>query len=70
MSSILDTWARSTMRRLAAGGDLHRRPLTRAEMTAPLAWHEEQLARPRRFGELEGGGVGYEDVSHLRGGAR
>ena len=44
------------------GGDLYRRPLSRAEMTAPLAWHEKQEAVCRRFGELADGTIGYEIV--------
>jgi hypothetical protein len=61
--SIIDTWARSTTSRMQKGGDLYRRPLTRAEMTAPLAWHEQQLAVCRRYGELADGTIGYEVVS-------
>jgi hypothetical protein len=41
------------------GGDLYRRPLTRPEMTAPLSWHERQLAVVNRYGELEDGTVGW-----------
>jgi len=59
---ILTTWARDTTRRMQKGGDLYRRPLTRAEMTAPLAWHEQQLAVCRRYGELADGTIGYEVV--------
>jgi len=59
----METWARSTMSRMQKGGDLYRRPLTRVEMTAPLAWHEKQLAVCRRYGELADGTIGYEVVS-------
>ena len=61
--NIMETWARSTMSRMQKGGDLYRRPLTRVEMTAPLAWHEKQLAVCRRYGELADGTIGYEVVS-------
>lgn len=44
------------------GGDLYQRPLTRAEMTAPVAWHEKQLAVARRYGEREDGTIGYAVV--------
>jgi hypothetical protein len=62
-NSITDTWARSTTSRMNKGGDLYSRPLNRAEMTAPLAWHEEQLAVCRRYGVLADGSVGFEVVS-------
>lgn len=61
--NIMDTWARSTTSRMQKGGDLYRRPLTRTEMVAPLAWHEKQLAVCRRYGELADGTIGYEVVS-------
>lgn len=35
------------------------RAMSRDEMTAPLAWHEEQLARVHRFGDIGDGTVGY-----------
>lgn len=60
---ITQTWARSTTRRMQKGGDLYVRPLTRAEMLAPLAWHEKQLAVCRRYGELADGSIGYEVVA-------
>ena len=44
--------------RSASGGDLYMRPLSRAEMTAPLAWHERQMAVSRRFGVRADGTVG------------
>ena len=47
---------------LMKGGDLYRRPLTRAEMIAPLAWHETQLARVHRYGERADGSIGFECV--------
>lgn len=61
--NIIETWARSTTSRMQKGGDLYRRPLSRAEMVAPLAWHEKQLAVCRRYGELADGTIGYEVVS-------
>lgn len=60
--SIIDSWNASAASRMKKGGDLYRRPLTRAEMTAPLAWHEEQMAVCRRYGELADGTIGYEVV--------
>ncbi len=60
---IIATWNKATTRRTQEGGDLYRRPLTRAEMTAPLAWHEKQMAVCRRYGELSDGSVGYEVVA-------
>jgi len=54
--------ARNTTSRMRKGGDLYIRPLTRAEMLAPLAWHERQLAVCRRYGELADGSIGYEIV--------
>lgn len=62
MTSIIDAWNRSTTRRMQPGGDLYCRPLTRAEMTAPLAWHEEQMARVNRYGELADGTIGWERI--------
>lgn len=61
--SITDAWAASTTSRMQKGGDLYRRPLTREEMTAPLAWHERHLAVCRRYGVLADGSIGYEVVS-------
>ena len=55
-------WARQTTSRMRPGGDLYRRPLTRDEMVAPLAWHERQLARVWRYGVLADGTIGYEEV--------
>jgi hypothetical protein len=66
MESILDTWARSTMSRMKPGGDLYRRPWTRAEMTAPLAWHEKQLAVVWRFGEREDGSIGWIRLDNVK----
>ena len=45
------------------GGDLYRRPLTAAEMAAPLTWSEQQLACVWRYGELADGSIGYVKVS-------
>ena len=59
---IMETWAKSTTSRMKPGGDLYVRPKTRAEMTAPLAWHERQLAVCIRYGVLADGTVGYERV--------
>lgn len=61
--SIIDFWAAGTTSRMQKGGDLYRRPKTREEMTAPLAWHEQQLAVCRRFGVLADGSIGFEVVS-------
>lgn len=63
MTNIEAAWARDTTARLRAGGDLYRRPLTRAEMVAPLAWHEDHLAIVRRYGVLADGSIGFEVVS-------
>jgi len=52
-------WARATTRRMQPGGDLYRRPLTRAQMAAPLAWHERQLAVCRRHGVLDDDSTGW-----------
>jgi hypothetical protein len=60
--SITETWARATTSRMRPGGDLYRRPLTRDEMTAPITWMEEQMARVVRYGELADGSTGYECV--------
>lgn len=60
--NINQIWARHTTIRMQKGGDLYQRPLTRAEMLAPLAWHEKQLAVCRRYGELADGSIGYEVV--------
>ncbi|MCR4301609.1 MAG: hypothetical protein NUV51_08355 [Sulfuricaulis sp.] len=59
---ITENWGKATASRMREGGDLYIRPKTRAEMTAPLAWHEKQLAVCRRYGELADGSVGYEVV--------
>lgn len=48
--------------RMNPGGDLYIRPLTRAEMLAPLAWHELQMAVSFRYGELADGSIGHEKV--------
>jgi hypothetical protein len=45
------------------GGDLYRRPLTAAEMAAPLTWAEQQLASVWRYGELADGTIGFIKVS-------
>lgn len=60
--NINETWAKHTTRRMQAGGDLYLRPLTRSEMSAPLAWHEKQLAVCRRYGVLADGSIGHEVV--------
>ena len=60
MNDIITSWNRSTVNRMKKGGDLYRRPMTRAEMVAPLKWHEEQMARVHRYGELADGSVGWE----------
>lgn len=49
--------------RCQPGGDLYRRPLTSAEMAAPLSWGEQQLAAVWRYGELADGSIGYLRVS-------
>lgn len=49
--------------RMQPGGDLYRRPLTAAEMAAPLTWAEEQLACVWRYGELADGSIGFVKVS-------
>lgn len=61
--SIIDTWAASTTSRLQKGGDLYRKPMTREQMTAPLAWHEKHLAVCRRYGVLADGTIGFVVVS-------
>lgn len=63
MNTIEQIRARATTRRMQKGGDLYQRPLSRAEMLAPLAWHEKQLAVCRRYGELADGTIGYEVVA-------
>lgn len=63
--SLIDAWARSTTVRMLPGGDLYRRPKTSAEMTAPLAWHEEHLAVCRRYGVLADGTIGTEIVHQV-----
>jgi len=37
LTGIERAWARDTTARMQSGGDLYHRPLTREEMTAPLA---------------------------------
>lgn len=59
---ILTAWAKTTTSRMQPGGDLYRRPLSRAEMIAPLKWWEQQLGRVWRYGELADGTVGWENV--------
>lgn len=59
---ITKAWARCTTLRMQKGGDLYRRPLTREEMTAPLAWHEEHMARVHRYGVRADGTIGWERV--------
>jgi hypothetical protein len=49
--------------RMQLGGDLYRRPLTRAEMMAPLNWYETQLAVCRRYGVRADGTIGTEIVT-------
>ena len=56
---ILTAWAKSTTARMQPGGDLYRQPKSREEMTAPLAWHELQLAVCVRFGVLADGSIGF-----------
>ena len=58
--SIIDTWARSTTSRMQKGGDLYREPKTREQMTAPLSWHEKQIAKCVRYGVLADGTIGHE----------
>jgi hypothetical protein len=60
--NITETWARATTSRMAPGGDLYVAPLPRERMTAPLSWHEKQLAICRRYGVLADGTVGFEIV--------
>lgn len=62
LTGIERAWARDTTARMQSGGDLYHRPLTREEMTAPLAWHEKQLAVCRRYGVLADGSIGFEVV--------
>jgi hypothetical protein len=59
---IIDTWAKETTARMQKGGDLYREPLTREQMTAPVKWHEKQLKRAIRYGELADGTIGYDVV--------
>lgn len=56
---IQEEWARSTTRRMQKGGDLYRRPMSRAEMTADLDWAESHMAVAYRYGELEDGSIGW-----------
>ena len=56
------TFSKATTSRMQKGGDLYIRPLTRSEMTAPLAWHEQQMAVCHRYGEMADGTIGYEVV--------
>lgn len=44
------------------GGDLYRRPMTREQMLAPLAWHEAHMATVYRFGALADGSLGMRRV--------
>jgi hypothetical protein len=60
MTSIIDTWARSTTARMQPGGDLFTKPKTREQMTAPLRWHEQQMAVCRRYGVRADGSIGHE----------
>jgi len=60
--SITDTWAAGTTSRMQKGGDLYRAPLSRESMTAPLAWHEKQLAVCHRYGAVADGSIGWEIV--------
>lgn len=62
-ANINATWAKATTARMQKGGDLYRRPLTRVEMTAPLSWHERQMAVVRRYGVLADGSIGFEVVA-------
>lgn len=62
MRSISDAWARDHALRMKPGGDLYMRPLTRAEMLAPLTWAEKQLARVHRYGVRADGSIGYERI--------
>lgn len=48
--------------RFQKGGDLYRRPAPRAEMLAPLAWHEAHMATAYRYGELADGAIGHRRV--------
>ncbi len=59
---IQDMWAKSTTRRIKKGGDLYRAPLTAEQMSAPLAWHEKQMAVAYRYGVLSDGSVGHKKV--------
>lgn len=62
MTDITTTWAKATTRRMQPGGDLYRRPLTRAEMTAPESWSEAQMGAVHRYGEREDGTIGWVKV--------
>ena len=59
---IQKIWNKTTTIRRKKGGDLYVRPLSREEMTAPLKWHEEQMASVWRYGVLKDGTIGYEKV--------
>jgi hypothetical protein len=61
--SITESRAKASTRRMQKGGDLYIRPLSREEMTAPLAWHEKQLAVVRRYGILADGSIGFAKVA-------
>jgi hypothetical protein len=61
-AETIAAYNRSLKGRMAPGGDLYSRPLTRAEMTAPLAWHEKHMAISKRFGVLADGTIGFEVV--------
>lgn len=56
-------YIRSLKGRRAPGGDLFIQPWTRAEMLAPIAWHEKQLAKCYRFGVKADGSIGHEAVA-------
>lgn len=59
MTDIITEWGRAATARTKPGGDLHRRPWTREQMIAPLAWHEAQMAVTNRFGVLSDGSTGW-----------
>lgn len=63
MTDLITVWAKQTTSRMQKGGDLYREPMTREQMTAPLAWHEKHLAVARRYGVLEDGTIGFAVVS-------
>lgn len=61
-SETIAAYTRTLKGRCAPGGDLYIAPMTRAQMIAPLAWHEKQLAVCRRFGVLADGSIGHQIV--------